>query len=143
MRCEEIMTPDPATCPANATVEQAAKLMAERDIGFVPVVDSSGRAIGVVTDRDIVVKCIARGGDLKQKLQDLIGGDIIAIEPSDDVSRAKELMSLHKVQRILVCNASGKPVGVISLQDLAESEEESEIGSTVREVKQDAPQPLH
>jgi CBS domain-containing protein len=144
MRCEEIMTRNPATCPADATCEQAAKLMAERDIGFVPVVDQSGKALGVLTDRDIVVKCIARGGDCKtEKLQGLVGNDIIAVEPSDDVSKAKDLMAMHKVQRILVCDPSGKPVGVISLQDLAESDEEQEVGSTVREVKEQAPQSIH
>ena len=144
MRCEEIMTRNPATCPADGTVEQAAKLMAERDIGFVPVIDEGGRALGVLTDRDIVVKCIARGGDCRtQKLQALIGKDLIAVQPSDDISKAKDLMSMHKVQRILVCDQGGKPVGVISLQDLAESADESEVGSTVREVKEGAPQSIH
>lgn len=144
MRCEEIMTRNPATCPADATVEQAAKLMAERDIGFVPVIDQGGRALGVLTDRDIVVKCIARGGDCRtQKLKALIGQDLIAVQPSDDISKAKELMSMRKVQRILVCDQGGKPVGVISLQDLAESADESEVGSTVREVKEQAPQSIH
>ena len=144
MRCEEIMTRNPATCPADATIEQAAKLMAERDIGFVPVIDQGGRALGVLTDRDIVVKCIARGGDCRsQKLQALIGQDLIAVQPSDDISKAKDLMSMRKVQRILVCDQGGKPVGVISLQDLAESADESEVGSTVREVKEQAPQSIH
>jgi CBS domain-containing protein len=57
--------------------------------------------------------------------------------PEDDVERARDLMQQHKVQRILVCDAQEKPVGVISLQDLARSESEGEIGQTVREVKEE------
>lgn len=144
MRVEEIMTRNPATCPAEATVEQAAKLMAERDIGFVPVVDQGGRALGVLTDRDIVVKCVARSGDCRtKKLQELLAKDIVSVEPSDDIAKAKELMSNRKVQRILVCDRDRKPVGVISLQDLAENADENEVGSTVREVKEQAPGSIH
>jgi len=59
------------------------------------------------------------------------------VRPDDDVSRARELMQQHKVQRILVCDDQKKPVGVISLQDLAKSEDEREVGETVQKVKEE------
>jgi CBS domain-containing protein len=143
MRCEEIMTRNPATCPMDATIVDVARLMAEKDIGFVPIVDGEGRAVGTVTDRDIVVRAVAKGLDLKTaKLRDFGGNEVIYVKPQDDISRARELMQKHKVQRILVCDEQKKPVGVISLQDLAKAEDEREVGETVRQVKEEGA-PVH
>ena len=144
MRCEEIMTRDPASLPIEATVLEAARLMAEKDIGFVPLVDSSGRAIGTVTDRDIVVNCVAKGQDCKTaKLKDFGGNEVISVLPRDEVRKAKELMAKHQIQRILVCDEQKKPLGVISLQDLTEKQPAEDVGATVREVKEGSPQPIH
>jgi len=138
MRCQEIMTKSPATVKMNTPIQEVARLMAEKDIGFVPIVDDSGRAIGTVTDRDITIRVVAKGLDPKSaKLSDFGANEVVCCSPEDDVGRARDLMQQHKVQRILVCDAQKKPVGVISLQDLARSESEGEIGQTVREVKEE------
>src|SRR4051794_6369319 len=63
MRADKIMTRNPATVPIEATVLEAARLMAEKDVGFLPLVDKGGNAIGTVTDRDIVIRCVAKGLD--------------------------------------------------------------------------------
>src|SRR5438552_16388365 len=110
MRCEEIMTKGPATVPFEATVLDVAKLMAEKDVGFVPIVDGQGRAVGTVTDRDIAIRVVAKGLDPKTaKLRDFGGNEVVFVRPDDDVSRARELMQQHKVQRILVCDDQKKP----------------------------------
>jgi CBS domain-containing protein len=138
MRCEQIMTRNPSTCPMDATIVEVARLMAEEDVGFVPIVDEQGRAVGTVTDRDIVIRVVAKGLDVKTaRLRDFGGNEVIYCRSDDDISRAAELMQKHKIQRILVCDEQRKPVGVISLQDLAKAESEKEVGETVREVKEE------
>jgi CBS domain-containing protein len=138
MRCQEIMSKNPATVQMNTSIQEVARLMADKDIGFVPIVDQSGRAVGTVTDRDITIRVVARGLESKSaKLSDFGGNEVVCCAPEDDVDQARRLMQQHKVQRILVCDAQKKPVGVISFQDLAQSEGEGEIGETVRSVKQE------
>jgi CBS domain-containing protein len=144
MRCQEIMSKNLATVQMNASVQEVARLMAERDIGFVPIVDQSGRAVGTVTDRDITIRVVAKGQDPRSaKLSDFGGNEVVCCAQEDDVDRARQLMQERKVQRILVCDAQKKPVGVISLQDLSQSESEGEVGQTVRSVKQEGPTVHH
>jgi CBS domain-containing protein len=138
MRVSDIMTKNPATVSMDTTVYDAARLMADKDVGFVPIVDGQGVVCGTVTDRDIVVRVTAKGLDAKtSKLRDFGGNRIISVSPDDDISRARDLMQQNQVQRILVCDAKKKPVGVISLQDLAEQGDKAGLGETVRQVKQE------
>jgi len=144
MRVEEVTTRNSVTCPMDSTVFDVARLMAEKDVGFVPIVDGQGRAIGTVTDRDIVVRVVAKGLDHKTaKLRDFGGNQVVYVRPQDDISRARELMQRHKVQRILVCDDQQRPVGVISLQDLARAEDEREVGETVQKVKSEGAPARH
>ena len=138
MRCEEIMTRNPVTVTMDATVQEVARQMADRDIGFIPIVDGKGCAVGTVTDRDIAIRVVAKGLDPKSaKLREFGGNTVACVSPDDDLSRARDLMQKEKVQRILVCDAQKKPLGVISLQDLSQAESENEVGATVREVKEE------
>jgi CBS domain-containing protein len=138
MRVSEMMTKNPATVSMDTTVQEAARLMAEKDVGFVPIVDAQGMVCGTVTDRDIVVRVTAKGLDAKtSKLRDFGGNRIVCVSPDDDISRARDLMQENQVQRILVCDAKKKAVGVISLQDLAEKGDKAGLAETVRQVKQE------
>jgi CBS domain-containing protein len=142
MRVSDVMTRNPATVSMDTTVQEVARLMADKDVGFVPIVDNQGVVCGTVTDRDIVVRVTAKGLDAKTaKLRDFGANSVISVSPEDDVSRAQDLMKQHQVQRILVCDAKKKPVGVISLQDLAEHDKAG-LGETVRQVKQEGA-PVH
>ena len=137
MRCQEIMTKNPVTVTMESTVLEVARVMAEKDIGFVPICDKSGVAVGTVTDRDIVVRCVAKERDPKNaRLKEFGGNQVVCVQPEDDVSKARNLMEQHKVQRILVCDASKHPRGVISLQDLSQSSQD--VGETVRSVKSES-----
>jgi CBS domain-containing protein len=78
-----------------------------------------------------------RAKEVMAKLRDFGGNEVIFVRPDDDVSRARELMQQRKVQRILVCDDQKKPLGVISLQDLAKVEDEREVGETVQKVKEE------
>lgn len=133
MRCEEIMTRNPTTLQPNATVIDAAKIMAKEDIGFIPIIDQSGNVQGVITDRDIVVKGLAKNGDVtKLQLTQLMETNVACCTPQDDTEQVRRKMDERQIQRMLVCEGK-RPVGVISLQNLTR---DADLGGTVRAVKE-------
>jgi CBS domain-containing protein len=139
MRVQDLLKGNVVTVRSDANVQEVARKMAEEDIGFLPVVDSSGKAIGTVTDRDIVVRLIAKGGDVNNgRVEQVMTKDVVAVRPDEEVEKVSELMKDRKISRVLVCDQQGKPLGVISLGDLAERHEEGEVGRTVKEVKEGA-----
>lgn len=139
MRVQELLKGNVITVRADASIQEVARKMASEDIGFLPVVDASAKAIGTITDRDIVVRLIAKGGDLKAaKVEQAMTKEVVSVRPDEDVQKAAELMKERKISRVLVCDQQSKPVGVISLGDLAERSAEGEVGRTVKEVKEGA-----
>ena len=137
MRVQELIKGNVITVRADAGIQEVARKMAEEDIGFLPVVDPSGKAIGTITDRDIVVRLIAKGGAVNDtKVEQVMTKDVVSVRPDEDMQKAAELMKERKISRVLVCDQNGKPLGVISLGDLAERHEEGEVGRTVKEVKE-------
>ncbi len=121
MRVQELLKGNVITVRADASIQEVARKMAEEDIGFLPVVDESGKAIGTITDRDIVVRLIAKRGEVKNaKVEQAMTKDVVSVRPDEDVQKAAELMKERKISRVLVCDQQGKPLGVISLGDLAD-----------------------
>ena len=118
-RLREVMTPDPVTVAATASLQHAAELMRDRDIGDVLVVDESGALFGIVTDRDIVVAGIAEGLDPASTSVDKVcTQDPISLGPDDAVAQAVKLMSDRAIRRLPVVD-NGTVVGIVSLGDLA------------------------
>lgn len=117
---QELMTPDPVTLPATARIADAAATMAREDIGEVLVVDeSSGSLCGMVTDRDIVVRAVAKELDATATpLADIATRDVVSVTLDDRPQDAVSLMRSHSVRRIPVTE-DGKVVGVVSIGDLA------------------------
>ena len=137
MRVQDFVKKNVTTVGREASIQEVARKMAEEDIGFLPVVDSSGKPVGTITDRDIVVRLIAKGTDAKNaRVDQAMTKDVVSVRPDEDLSRVADLMKDRKVSRVLVCDQGGRPVGVISLGDLAERHEEQEVGRTVKEVKE-------
>ena len=131
----EMMSTEPICLTSSTTLIDLAMQMSKYDIGDVLITEND-RIMGVVTDRDIVIRVVAKGLDPKTpKLRDFGDNKPVSVRPDDDVSRARELMQQQKVQRILVCDDQGKAVGVISLQDLSRIEDDRELGQTVQQVK--------
>jgi CBS domain-containing protein len=114
---KDIMTPNPVTCPRDATFTDVARMMKERDIGAVIVQDGE-RVSGIVTDRDLVVRGLAEGRDTKTTVGDITSTDIVTLSPDDDVSKAVEMMRSRAVRRLPVVE-KGRPVGIVSIGDLA------------------------
>jgi CBS domain-containing protein len=115
----EIMTSrDLATVSPQASVVDVARLMREKDVGDVLVVDGD-RLSGIVTDRDLVVRVLAEGEQIGGKhAQDACSGEVVAVSPDDEVDTAVRLMREKSVRRLPVVEG-GRPVGVVSLGDLA------------------------
>jgi CBS domain-containing protein len=115
---EQIMTRDPRTVDATGTIADAARTMRDGDIGDVVVVDG-GEVSGIVTDRDIVIRAVADGRDPEStKVADVCTTGVETIEPGASVDDAVRLMRDNDVRRLPVTE-NGRPVGIISLGDLA------------------------
>ena len=115
---KDVMSSKPTTLPGTATLLQAAERMRDENIGDVIVMDGD-RVSGIVTDRDIVVRAVAEGRDPQGcSLRDVCSGDLVTLSPDDDVQRAVDIMRQKAIRRIPVVE-SGKPVGVVSIGDLA------------------------
>ncbi|WP_149180451.1 CBS domain-containing protein [Streptomyces sp. TRM49041] len=118
----EVMTPGVAAVRPDASLVEAAQLMRAQDIGDVLVADGD-LLVGVVTDRDITVRAVAEGADpLTVNAQTVCTPDPVCVAPDDDVSTAVQLMRRHAVRRLPVIE-DGRPLGVVSLGDLAVSED--------------------
>ena len=115
----DVMTTNPQTLPEGTTVREAAETMRANDIGDVIVVDDNGTLTGIVTDRDIVVRVVAEGRDPRAtRLGDIASRELTALAPDDPVERAVELMRERAIRRLPVVE-QGKPVGIVSIGDLA------------------------
>lgn len=114
----ETMTPDPKTLDSHESVEHAARVMADNDIGDVIVCD--GDAIcGIVTDRDITVRAVAHAMDpATTELGQICSRDVTTISPDDDLDAAVQLMRDRALRRIPVVEGD-KPIGIVSIGDLA------------------------
>lgn len=118
MSIREHMTPNPVCLPATATVVEAARRMRDDDIGDV-LVEDAGRLTGVATDRDVVVRAIADGRDPSSTtLAEVCSGGLVTVGPDDDANDVIRLMREHAIRRVPVVE-DGKPIGMISLGDLA------------------------
>ena len=105
MQVREIMTPDPVACTPEDRVVTAAKIMRERDCGAVPVVDSqdSRRVWGILTDRDIVLRVVARERDcLSTTVGESMTPDVFTVRPTDDVADVVQLMERQQIRRVPV-----------------------------------------
>ena len=132
---EEIMTPDPRTANVDDTVKDAARMMKDNDIGDVIVV-ADGQVTGILTDRDIVVRAVAEGSDASSTdVGEICTTGIEAIEPDATVDDALRTMREHDIRRLPVVK-NGRPVGIVSLGDLAV---ERDPDSTLADISAAAP----
>jgi CBS domain-containing protein len=120
MHIKEIMSQPVITCPTSSTLDQAARLMWEFDCGIIPVVNDDGRLAGVVTDRDICMAAYTQGRALNAIATPVaMAKQVLAIHEDDSIEHAEALMSDNQVRRLPVIDGDGRPVGLVSLNDLA------------------------
>jgi CBS domain-containing protein len=114
----DVMTPNPIALPDTATAVDAARTMRENNVGDIIVLEGS-RIAGIVTDRDIVVRGVSTGRDpARTRIGDICSRELTLVAPTDPVSRAISLMRDKAIRRLPVVE-NGRPVGIVSLGDLA------------------------
>lgn len=137
MQCSSLMKADVECCLLDDSVEFAAQRMLERNIGFIPVCDREGHVIGTLTDRDIVLRVVARGLDpAVTALIEVYTPDVVACSPEDELTIAEALMSRHKKSRIMCVDDERHLAGVISLSDVARVETGARSSALLRSVAQ-------
>lgn len=119
MRIQEIMSQPAVTCSSTDTLSRAAELMWKHDCGAVAVTDKDGKLVGVVTDRDACISAFTQGKALHQVPVTLaMSKQIYSAKAEDSLGAAEHLMRGKKIRRLPVVDAAGKPVGMISMNDL-------------------------
>jgi CBS domain-containing protein len=114
----DIMTTEPICVASSTSIYEAAKLMRDKNIGDV-IVEDGGEVCGILTDRDIVVRGVAARQNLEETpIADICSPDVIVAHPDDDVDAAIQMMHTKAIRRVPVVE-NGRPVGVLSLGDLA------------------------
>lgn len=119
MKIKELMTVDAEVLDPDSTVEQASQAMADADVGSLPVL-RKGKVVGILTDRDIVVRVVAEGlPPGETKVEQAMTSDVVSCSEDDDVETAARLMSESRVRRLVVEDDAGEFAGIVALADLA------------------------
>lgn len=135
MKVRDIMTSDVAYAAPDTTLEDIAVLMRDENVGAIPVLDDE-MLVGIVTDRDIVVRCIADGKDAAEcTAEDVITENLETVEPDDDVEEASQIMARRQIRRLPVVE-DGKLVGMLSLGDIAVKHSDETAGDALESVSE-------
>src|SRR6266480_3600304 len=116
MKCKEIMTEDPVCCLPGDTVDQAAQLMKDDDVGSIPVVadQKTKRLLGIITDRDLAVKVVAPARQISAvTVEEVMTHDLVTCHADDDLQKAIDAMENHQVRRIPVIDDNNQIIGII------------------------------
>lgn len=135
MQVKNIMSKKPDYLPPDATLEKAADEMLKYDTGFIPI-GADSKLIGAITDRDIVVRGLAKGKNPKTTfVKDIMTPNILSCNEDDEVEKAAKIMSDQQVRRLVVLDQNKKIVGVISLGDIALRNKNDQLcGHTLHDV---------
>jgi CBS domain-containing protein len=120
--CEEVMTPNPVCCLPTDSVKRAAELMKSENVGPIPVIDNEQdrKLVGIITDRDLVVKVIAEGCDASSTLvESVMTRRAVSCRLDDPLQKAMDLMSEHQLRRITIVDKANVILGIISQADIA------------------------
>ena len=132
-----VMTANPACASAETPLREVARLMIENDCGEIPVVDTKGMPVGVVTDRDITVRIVAEGRDIMNATaSDAMSAPVQTVREDSSLKDATALMESSKIRRVPVVDASGKLTGIVSVADIALAGKDGQTAKVVKEVSE-------
>jgi CBS domain-containing protein len=136
MQVKDIMSQGVSSCTPDVGVEEVAVMMVEHDCGAIPVVEpETHKAIGVITDRDIVARVVAAGNNpVGMKVEHVMTMPIDAVGPDDSVEDCLYRMERAQVRRMLVVDDGGRLCGIVSQADIARSAPEHETAALVKDV---------
>ena len=119
MKVKDIMSKEVASLKSDDSIEQAAKLMKQHDVGSIPVCSSEQQVVGIVTDRDITLRCVAEGQDTKQqKVKEIMSSNPVVGSPEMNVDDAVKIMSQKQIRRLPIVE-NNNLVGIVALGDIS------------------------
>lgn len=134
----DVMTPDPACCTPNTTLDQVAKLMAQNNCGEIPILDTADQPIGVITDRDIVCRVVAEGKNpVGHTAEQYMSQPVVTVRADAPLDEVVSTMEKHQIRRVPVVDERGCCAGIIAQADVALTGGEHEVAELVREVSRD------
>ena len=135
MKVSEVMTRDVQTVRPDQTAREAANFMLSADAGSIPVTEGD-RLIGMITDRDIAVRGVAKGNGPDTPVRDLMSNDIVCARDNDDIEEAATKMSQAQVRRLPVIDEQERLCGIVSLGDLSRETDDQTAGQALEGVSQ-------
>ena len=139
MKVKEVMIADPACCISESALQEVAQMMVDHDCGEIPVVDNkeSKHPLGVITDRDIVCRTVARGiNPLDLTVADCMSTPCVTVTPDMSVEECTHVMEENKIRRVPVIDADGCCCGIVSLADIALQAKKNVAAEVVKEVSE-------
>jgi CBS domain-containing protein len=138
MNVSEVMTAQVVTATPRSTVAEVARTMVKVESGVVPVVDD-GKVVGLITDRDIVIRVVAEGLGLDTPVASVMTEEVETCREDDNVADAAAKMGAKQIRRLAVLNEQGKLAGIISLGDIAVDYGAKKVGQTLEEISENTP----
>ncbi|MDZ4782118.1 MAG: CBS domain-containing protein [Planctomycetia bacterium] len=142
MQVKDVMTVDPVCVTPDTTLSQVATLMVESNCGAILVVDdlSTKRVVGIVTDRDIVCRSVARGENTSPRLvASTMSSPVATVFPDTSVDQCCEVMQVHQYRRVAVVDAEDRCLGIVAQADLARHATLELVAETLRQISLDSP----
>lgn len=135
---KDVMTPDPVCCRPHMSIDEVARLMVDGDFGEIPVIDAEDHPVGVVTDRDIVRRVVAQGKNpIGYTAETCMTHPVVTVSSEVSLDEALATMERHQIRRVVVVDAEGRCVGIISQADVARQAPPEEVAELLREVSRE------
>jgi CBS domain-containing protein len=130
----DAMTTNPTSIEKSTPIADAARLLASEDVGSLPVLEGE-RLVGILTDRDITLRVVAEGKDPKSTTAgEVASGDLVTIDPEQELDEALRLMAKHQVRRLPVVEEDGRLVGILAQADIAQAGQDRATGQMVEDI---------
>jgi CBS domain-containing protein len=139
MQVKEVMTADPACCTPNTSLQEVAQMMIGHDCGEIPVIENNEnrRLIGVITDRDIVCRTVAKGlNPLELRVTSCMSTPCVTVTPDMSVEECSRILEVNQIRRVPVVDAIGSCCGIVALADIALRARKSVAAEVVKEVSE-------
>jgi CBS domain-containing protein len=134
-RVKHFMTSDPVAVARNASLDDVARLMVEFDCGLVPVLDHDAHPVGVITDRDMVMRSMVDGKNpLEMVAAEVMSEPVVTVRLDADIERVVELMEHHRIRRVIVVDEDGRCEGIVAQADISRRFNRRKAGELVEVV---------
>ena len=133
MKVSEAMTAQVVTAKPTDSIKAVARIMKQVDTGAVPI-SEDGKVVGLITDRDIVLRVVAEGGDLSSPVSGAMSDHVQSCKEDDNLADAAGQMASHQLRRLIVTDEAGKLTGILSLGDIAADYGNKVVGHTLEEI---------